>query len=118
MLSLFVKCLIVRGQYVSCSTDTCLKCRTLARPKMRCENDRCNKNLYEWNEEIVCRTHCTYGPNGAERGEKDKQNERTTKKTRNGREKVRNHKYKRRSKLLWQNFETGQLYVYEFVNKQ
>lgn len=23
-----------------------------------------------------------------------------------------------RSKLLWQHFETGQLYVYEFVNKQ
>lgn len=80
MLSLFVSCLIVRGQYVSCSTDTCLKCRTLARPKMRCENDRCNKNLYEWNEEIVCRTHCTYGPNGAEREKKDKQNERTNEK--------------------------------------
>lgn len=80
MLSLFVSCLIVRGQYVSCSTDTCLKCRTLARPKMRCENDRCNKNLHEWNEEIVCRTHCTYGPNGAERGKKDKQNERTNEK--------------------------------------
>lgn len=51
-------------------------------------------------------------------GKKTNRTNEREKKTRNGREKVRNHKYKRRSKLLWQNFETGQLYVYEFVNKQ